>query len=138
MNFEIHLYSSVVNSYLRECFFGGLCKPMQSMRTVKKIRLDLEIGVLQAPGADLRFEEEAFFRGNLSNAPVDGLKLFLNGETNHSIEVGVGTHQIETNNPIDDFCLVRWCFGPVLGCGSNGDYNDGQSLQLVSRYWPRS
>ena len=110
----------------------------QSVRTVQKIPLDLEIGVLQGRGADLRFEEEAFFRGNLSNAPVDGLKLFLNGETNYSIEVGVGTHQVETNNPIDDFCLVRWCFGPVLGCGSNGDYDDGQSLQFVSRYWPRS
>ena len=111
---------------------------VQSVRTVQKIRLDLEIGVLWGRGADLRFEEEAFFRGNLSNAPVDGLKLFLNGETNYSIEVGVGTHQVETNNSIDDFCLVRRCFGPVLGCGSNGDHDDGQSLQFVSRYWPRS
>ena len=115
-----------------------MCLHLQSVRTVQKIRLDLEIGVLWGRGADLRFEEEAFFRGNLSNAPVDGLKLFLNGETNYSIEVGVGTHQVETNNPIDDFCLVRRCSGPVLGCGSTGDYDDGQSLQFVSRYWPRS
>ena len=44
----------------------------------------------------------------------------------------------ETNNPIDDFSLVRWCSGPVLGSGSNGDNDDGQSLHFVSRYWPRS
>ena len=43
--------------------------------------------------------------------------MFLNGETNYSIEVGVATHQIEANNPIDDFCLVRWCFGRFLAVG---------------------
>ena len=52
---------------------------------------------------------------------VDDLELFLSEITNYLVDIAVGIHQVDLIVQFDGFYPVRWCFGQVLGTGSNGD-----------------